>query len=48
MCALAVAMPSAVLGDLAREVPAMAATTDAAVEAGRTAAPGPEVQSPTL
>ncbi|WP_344341860.1 hypothetical protein [Kitasatospora putterlickiae] len=40
-------MPGAVLGDLTRELPVLAVTMDAAVEAGRTAAPGPEVQRPT-
>ncbi|MFJ7913064.1 hypothetical protein [Kitasatospora sp. NPDC096204] len=47
VCALAAAMPSAVLGELARELPVLAATMDAAAEAGRTAAPGPPVQRPT-
>ncbi|MEV6973236.1 hypothetical protein [Kitasatospora sp. NPDC093806] len=47
VCALAAAMPGAVLGELARELPALAVTMDAAIEAGRTAAPGPPVQRPT-
>ncbi|MFF2549263.1 hypothetical protein ACFVUY_42815 [Kitasatospora sp. NPDC058063] len=46
VCALAAAMPLAVLGDLERELPVLAATMDAAVEAGRAAAPGPAVQRP--
>ncbi|MFB6888738.1 hypothetical protein ACFCX4_05400 [Kitasatospora sp. NPDC056327] len=43
----AAAIPGAVLGHLARELPALAATRGAAVEAGRTAAPGPPLQRPT-
>ncbi|MEU4588634.1 hypothetical protein AB0F92_42480 [Kitasatospora aureofaciens] len=39
VCALAAAMPRTVLGDLERELPALAATMDAAVTAGRTACP---------
>ncbi|MFJ6384611.1 hypothetical protein ACIQI7_31970 [Kitasatospora sp. NPDC092039] len=47
VCAVGAAMPSAVLGELERELPALAATMDAAVGVGRTAAPGPEVQRST-
>ncbi|MFF7459683.1 hypothetical protein [Kitasatospora sp. NPDC008115] len=46
VCALAAAMPGAVLGELERELPALAATMDAAIEAGRTAAPSPAAQRP--
>ncbi|MGW3185484.1 hypothetical protein ACWDD9_40060 [Kitasatospora sp. NPDC001119] len=46
VCALAAAMPGTVLGDLERELLALAATMDAAVEAGRAAAPNPPVQRP--
>ncbi|WP_380282527.1 hypothetical protein [Kitasatospora purpeofusca] len=48
VCAPAAAMPGVVLGDLERELPVLAATMDAAVEAGRAVTPGgPDVQSPT-
>ncbi|MGW7582728.1 hypothetical protein ACWGKU_28745 [Kitasatospora sp. NPDC054768] len=39
VCALAAAMPASVLGELERELPALAATMDAAVTAGRAARP---------
>ncbi|MGW3046061.1 hypothetical protein ACWC9T_40080 [Kitasatospora sp. NPDC001159] len=39
VCALAAAMPASVLGEPERELPALAATMDAAVTAGRTACP---------
>ncbi|MFH8385237.1 hypothetical protein ACH4E7_30580 [Kitasatospora sp. NPDC018058] len=39
VCALAAAMPRTVLGELERELPALAATMDAAVEAGLAACP---------
>ncbi|MEU4118903.1 hypothetical protein AB0F71_30975 [Kitasatospora sp. NPDC028055] len=39
VCALAAAMPASVLGELERELPALAVTLDAAVTAGRTACP---------
>lgn len=41
VCALAAAMPASVLGELERELPALAATMDAAVASGR-AAPAPD------
>ncbi|WP_327075501.1 hypothetical protein OG196_42990 (plasmid) [Kitasatospora purpeofusca] len=37
LCALAAAMPRTVLGNLGRELPVLAATMEAAAEAGRTA-----------
>ncbi|WP_328959055.1 hypothetical protein [Kitasatospora purpeofusca] len=40
VCALATAMPCTVLNDLARELPALASTMDAATEAGRAARSG--------
>ncbi|MDY0812989.1 hypothetical protein [Kitasatospora purpeofusca] len=40
VCALAAALPGPVLGDLARELPALTATMEAATEAGRAAATG--------
>ncbi|MEU8927747.1 hypothetical protein AB0D10_43750 [Kitasatospora sp. NPDC048545] len=39
VCALAASMPASVLGELERELPALAATTAAAVTAGRAARP---------
>ncbi|MFI6448481.1 hypothetical protein [Kitasatospora sp. NPDC050543] len=39
VCTVAAAMPGAVLGELERELPALAATMEAATEAGRAARP---------